>query len=628
MLHLSAKLHERLLFSSLLFSSLLLVSVNKLSGQQAAQFITEVTLLPNTLNESESSRWQTFSQKATTQSISLVEIGSLTALLNNGKLTVSIPNGPQNLEAEGNFIKEEDNGDYVWWANLTDQTGYIGVAKNSTGQFVAIQKGSDYYQFHPLSSRYNAMVKTNTNVPSPEICPPLVESPPNITGTESNCDVMGYCKAVVSVLVLVTPEALNSMGFAPNSIDAALYIPFGLHSINFALVNSGIFGKSFRFIVEGYNFNFSSNPNITTDLIILQNDQAAFARKTANRADLMVLLTDDRYDNALGIWRIYSTGPTDYGMVSIENMFGVKNVFAHEIGHAFALNHSREQENYFGHDVCNFGWYFLDQDFVEHKTIMATISDAEIQQGMTHILNYSNPDSDYNGAPTGTQFDANAFKISQKMCLVQDNFEDEELEVSISGNPNPCNTTATYTADFLHTPPVGEPGGPPYVYAWYKSNTGFFNPLNGSNNQMPEYLGNTPSISILINATTWLKLDVCGQGVCVNHVLKVKNCDGEPQARIMEREAGLVEQVGPTYKIMPNPVHDALQLSFNAPLNGLVTYSITNSLGQLMTSSAFDSKDLSTINISLSGKNLPSGMYYCSVLHDNTIETRPFSIIR
>ncbi len=606
----------------------MLVSVNKLYGQQAAQFLTEKTLLPTTLNESESNHWQIFSQKATTQSISLVEIGSLTALLSTGKLTFSFPNGPQNLQAEGSFIKEEANGDYVWWANLTDQTGYIGVAKNSTGQFVAIQKGTDYYQFHPLSSRYNAMVKINTNVSSSEMCPPLIESPANITVNPTNCDIMGSCKAVVSVLVLITPEALNSLGFAPNSIDAALYIPFGLHSINFALVNSGVFGKSFRFIVEGYNFNFSTSSDITIDLLRLQNDQAAFDRRTANKADLMVLLTDDRYGNGLGIWRIYTTGASVFGMVSIENLFGVKNVFAHEVGHAFALNHSREEENYYGHEVCAFGWRLLDQDFVEHKTVMSVISDTEIQEGMTHILNFSNPDSDFNGTPTGTPFDANAFKISQRMCLVQNNFVDEELEVSISGNLNPCEASVTYTADFVHAPPVGQPGGPPYIYAWYKSNTGFFNPLNGSNNQMPEYLGNTPSISLFVDATTWLKVDVCGQGVCANHVIKIINCDGEPQERISERNAGLDKQLEQTYKIVPNPVRDALQLKFNAPLNGLVTYSITNSLGQLMLRNALHSNDFSTIDISLAGKNFPPGLYYCSVLNENTAETLPFSITR
>gem|GEM_PF-2472506 len=524
----------------------MLVSVNKLSGQQAAQFLTEKEPLSTTLNESESNRWQTFSQKATTQSISLVEIGSLTALLSTGKLTFSIPNGPQNLQAEGSFIKEEANGDYVWWANLTDQTGYIGVAKNSTGQFVAIQKGTDYYQFHPLSSRYNAMVKTNTNVPSSEMCSPLIESPANITTDPTNCDIMGNCKAVVSVLVLITPEALNSLGFAPNSIDAALYIPFGLHSINFALVNSGVFGKSFRFIVEGYNFNFSNDLDMSIDLLRLQNDQAAFDRRTANKADLMVLLTDDRYGNGLGIWRIYTTGASVFGMVSIENLFGVKNVFAHELGHAFSLNHSREEENYYNHDVCAFGWRLLDQDFAEHKTIMTT----------------------------------------------------------------------------------GQPGGPPYVYAWYKSNTGFFNPLNGSNNQMPEYLGNTPSISLFVDATTWLKVDVCGQGVCANHVIKIENCDGEPQERLLERNNALAKQMEQTYKIVPNPVLDALQLKFNAPLNGLVTYSITNSLGQLMLSNALNSSNFSTIDISFAGKNFPPGMYYCSVLNESIAKTLPFSIIR
>jgi hypothetical protein len=559
--------------------------------------------------------------------MTLVEVDDLEHHLSKGNLSFSIPGGIQNLNAEGTFVKEDTSGGYTWWATLTTHNGYVGVSRNNTGKFVGIKIDTSYYQIHPLSSRYNAMIKCK-NIAFPDTAC-VTESQPS--GPGDTCSLLTTCKSTVSILVLVTPEALNSLGFAPGSIDAALYIPFGLHSLNFALINSGLFGKSFKFIVEGYNFPFATIPFILDDLDILAQSPGITARRNATHADLVVLLTDSRYPQ-LGAWHSTASAVGIHGIVTIENLTGVRNVFAHEVGHGFWLNHTRFEENYFDHDICNFGYFFGDADFNFHKTIMGTLFNSDINDGIDHILNFSNPDVSYNGAATGTEYDANAFKLSLRMCIVQDYMSEEELEVLITGPSTGCNQVQTYAADILNEPSTGQPGSGPFTYSWSSSTNGFFNAQSGSFNPQPTYLGNTQTIEVLVESTMWLGLQVCGTGgVCANHVLKIVNCNGKLSTSVeYPTDKNINVETSKSFNISPNPAHDKITISLRGSqsMNGQINYTIQNQLGQSVKSASIQLADAGSFDIQLENLNFPPGVYFVSIESARISDTQPFILIK
>ncbi len=79
-----------------------------------------------------------------------------------------------------------------------------------------------------------------------------------------------------------------------------MYVALGLHTVNFALINSGVYQKSVRFIVEFYNFNFYGGPLVSFDLAGLNTDPIANGLRATHRADLMFLLADSRYGSLFG----------------------------------------------------------------------------------------------------------------------------------------------------------------------------------------------------------------------------------------------------------------------------------------------------------------------------------------
>jgi hypothetical protein len=138
-----------------------------------------------------------------------VQIGALASgVLAGGSFNFSIPGVASNLQTWGQFVQKSPNGDYVFWANLSNDRGHIGISSNAYGKVAYVQVDGQHYMMYLLSDRYNALVKINS-IPDfiPQECLPVLETPSNTTFNE-DCDVNNDCPAVVSMLVLVTPQAI------------------------------------------------------------------------------------------------------------------------------------------------------------------------------------------------------------------------------------------------------------------------------------------------------------------------------------------------------------------------------------------------------------------------------------
>ena len=585
---------------------------------QNTQFITGINLSSANLTPLEASRWQHFGAMANTQSISLVQIGALsTAALAGGSFTFQMPGATTSIQAQGRFIQQTSNVDYVWWANLANDRGYFGIASNSAGKVAYAQIDGQNYMMYLLSNRYNALVKVNTASNTLlKKCLPQLTPPDDITFNE-NCDIDNDCSAVVSVLVLVTPEALNWLGGNYTPLESTLYFGLGLNTVNFAFLNSGMYHKSVRFIVEPYNFNYSGTPLIASDILLLLNDKAAHARRNATRADLMFLLTDSRYFPYAGATYIGGVNPPYLGIVSMEYLSGPSFTFAHELGHAFLLNHNRVSNqgdiNYDGEE-CPFGWRFHNAAGIARTTIMVLSKPEDTIPGARILLNYSNPNIIFEGLATGTPTDFNARQASHSLCNVDDYFFDAELGVNISGPQFICEETATYTANI--TPPgTGVPGVGPYNIRWGVCDREFpttSHPLVplGSSATLSMQSGNLPS------PVFWLFVSVISaDGVFMNDIIKVDNPCGIPTPLIggsisfVEKEAPISN--AQVFELAPNPANQTLHVKLLGQKQDTQSkYSIFSSLGDLVCRGIVESAAQQNFEIDLSKYRLPDGLYY------------------
>ncbi len=549
------------------------------------------------------------------QSINLVEVSAVPiGILEGGSFTFSIPSVDSNLVALGQFIQKGQNGDYVYWANLADSRGYLGISSNSTGKVVYVLVDGQHYMMYLLSNRYNALVRINSTPPlAPQLCPPELTPPSNIT-FENNCDFDQDCHAVVSVLVLVTPEASNWLGSNYGPLESELYVLLGLHTVNFALINSGVYNKSVRFITEPYDFNFPQvpDPDIADDLEIFENDPIANNLRNATRADLMMLLTDSRYFPYLGAVLFGTTGPTYAGFVSMEHLFAPWFTFAHELGHCFKLNHNRVSNggdvSYNG-DECPFGWRFHNTSGYARKSIMAIMKPEDIEPGAVCLLNYSNPNISFDGIPTGTSTDYNARQASHTMCEVDDYFYEEELRVDIIGPEFVCDETVSYSAN-ITLPEAGVQGVGPYSVLWRVNDSEFF-----SLNDPGTLIGNSNPIVItsgmMPTPVFWLYVSVSSaDGVVVNDIMEVDNPCGVPVPLV----SGNIDYILPVdYKKMrlfPNPATNKLHVQIlDQSSETDLSYTIINTLGEIVIYEKISFLP-QILEIDLKSHSIPQGVYY------------------
>lgn len=580
--------------------------------------------MPINLNEAnltltEAARWQHFGSMTNAQAMSIVEIGDIpSTIFSGGSLSFSIPGVATNLQAIGQFTQQSPSGDYIFWANLTDGRGCIGVASNSAGKFAYAQVDGQHYMMYLLSNRYNALIKLTVN-PNfiPQECLPEMEIPSNLTVNE-DCEIDNDCPAVVSILVLLTPEALNWLGGNYGPLESALYVTLGLHSVNFALINSGVYNKSVRFIIEPYNFGFSGGPFIGSDLALLSSDAVANSLRNTKRADLMFLLADSRYYPLLGAVLDPGVGVRYLGIVSMEYLFAPYYSFAHEVGHTFYLNHNRVSNNgdqpYTGNEFCAFGWRFPVSEGSYRKTIMAVLTEEDLEPGSGRLLNYSNPNISVLGSPTGTPINFNARHASHNICSVDDYFTDDELRVYISGPLFLCEESATYTAN-ITLPGPGVQGVGPYTIQWRVNDSPFFSLTNpgspvGSTNPISFYSGTMP------HPAFWLYVSVSStDGVTVNNVIKVDNPCGTP-IPFLSGTSGIPDLNSTTTTsrglvLSPNPTDQHLQVQFlHQSGNFAGTYSIMNSLGEIVDDEEVKLDEQNKFEIDLRAKGLSAGVYF------------------
>jgi hypothetical protein len=396
------------------------------------------------------------------------------------QLPVLTPGQPPNcpfqvndFAAKGSYLYRRSDTEYLWWGAVTNltrhdtaffgpQDGYFGMISDSVGKFAFVHDQGRVLYLHTLSERYNLLTEVS-GFGGLEGHPPIDSAylgPPDLV-----CDNDQNCSAIVSVLVLVTPEAVNWLGDnTSNWLESILFVHLGLQSANVALTNSGVRNKALRYTIRPYNFSFTGSDDIFSDVNNLKILSKGL-RESAG-CDLLLLLSDDRYIQAGLVASEGKLGLPTFGIVEINNFLTPRFTFAHEAAHCLGAQHNRVDnggDQSVADPDCKYGYRFDFSGAKDDRTIMALLYPEEEDLNFRRVLHFSNPNISYRGLPTGTQSDYNARVIDQTMCEVKDNVETEELSIAIDGPDiiNPCSNGAVYTA-LINPPGPGIPGGPPF----------------------------------------------------------------------------------------------------------------------------------------------------------------------
>ncbi len=563
----------------------------------------------------------------------LVSLSDFQNVWTNGIYEFYLPQSNELLIAETIEYKEiNDTGGFEWTASLNNEMGSLHIS--STGNFTTgyIQTISSYYSLEPVKEHLSILIKHANIASGPETCGTSIqyESSGNAAASTANCaESEDDCSAVISIGVLMTPEALDwlSVEFGGDPTLQENYIQTGLKSLEHAFWNSNIYNKSIRYELIPYN-NFPLSTSIFDDRDYLSNLLGPGIRST-NELDLLVLLTDDRYPIPGDPDGLTFAGIANglipfidnaYAIITINNLLTPRYTLAHELGHLFGARHSLESDD--DAVFCGHGYRFLSDDGLYKRTVMAFntgLPDGTFVHA-NRILNFSNPNVEFNGSVTGDDWaEDNARVLNNTACDVADHYPTEEMVIGIQGPSAICNTQEEFTAQVIAAG-AGIQGQPPFSYHWAWNTTGLFGP-NSNEISLGNSNSNTISIGGLACNRFYLSLTVTSSdGVEIKTVRKIVSpcvvCP--PELRLQQaKDEG----------IFPNPSNGKFTLQLHTVSIGKNSNIIIQDVNGRVVKKIDKfplNKTANQIVIDLS--NNQAGIYFCHLT--TTTEQRTFKLIK
>lgn len=600
-----------------------------LNGQNPT-LLSEVSVAQAQLTGTEQTWLNNLQNSPVANSVRIVAIGNVLEISQNGSINFSIPGYPGILTAHTVQVEEHAYNDYLWTGEIDGQ-GYAMILSKPGGKAGFIQLKNKFYRLNTLRSNLNVLVEENLFAAEEEMC--LGMTGPASPSLLVPCPTDDACPAVITVLILVTPEAVNSIINQTNWPD--LYFALGAQTVNAAFLNSDVANKQTGNIIIPFNFNslYSSPPSLPNDLNTIRNNAGVASLRSQYQADLVIMLTDARYTNGAGFANVGPGINLAYGIVEAPSMWGPRWTFAHELAHTFGAQHNTTANGGTGGGTnddpgCVHGFRFFDADQNDRRTIMARMFDDE---GLVRILHYSNPAVVFNGAFSGDALDANvAATIRKNGCEVASYFDSQELTAFIDGPSVACNELpATYCADIL-MPESGIPGQPPYTYAWHWNTTGIFSvfdPFGGVANG-GTYLGNSQCVNLgnLACNSYWLQLTVASSdGLTVRSKRRIKTTFCEDCLKRNALQAGAMTS-GAKANLIPNPATESVQVAFRQEQAGTVRIALFSISGDLV----FENRtyfEAGENSLTLGIGQLPTGIYPVRIEYPSGTETLRLSII-
>ncbi|MBL7785777.1 MAG: zinc-dependent metalloprotease [Chitinophagales bacterium] len=584
--------------------------------------MSQVSLLPTEKLDF----WNRLNALSYKKNLSVVKVGDVPSLQQDGVLTFTIPGIAATITAKAVRVEYEAEKQYIWQGRI-DQAGYMSIVSTDDGMSGFIQLNNKYFVLYPLYKSYCALFEYDMAAMPADTC--LTSTVPT-TALQSASSSIDYCaeddncSSIIDVLVLVTPEARTWIGgtFGNNWLNALAYVINGAETVNLAFANSDINARVRTRYAALNNFIYSGDTSILSDIFNLKNHTTAKSLRNQYRADLVIMLTDNRYGDVLGI--VSEIGPDTYnyddayGIVTINNLLNPRFTYAHEVGHLFGARHNTndncECDGGDNTDICAHGWRFDDANGIERRTLLARLGNTE-----QRLLHYSNPDINFNATPTGDADNDNAHMIQNTSCALDGYRSDPSFKATMSGITQWCRpghpTTEppiTFSAVITPTTP-GFPGIPPYSYEWRWNLSGIFNAANPGT-----LLGTGSSITLnepLFCPSFFLRLRVtCADGVVSNSTLQINTdlcevgCGGAGKSSSSMFESS---NKSLSFQIIPNPANTSFSV-LNAYLDaGKYQLQLVDAFGKIVDNRSLTIEEpTAPMQQHYSTEHLPAGIYY------------------
>lgn len=513
----------------------------------------------------------------------------------------------------------EINGhnDYSWHGTSADG-GEIYILTKPEGTIGFIDLRTKYYEIFPLGNSNAILMEHNQHryIEGSCLSTPSAELVDEFGCFEADCGA-----AVVDVLAIVTPDAQQQLNTQVGSL-ANLFLLYGFNFANIALSNSDIKGKSFRTRV----INFT--PTLTTDDIskaenflsaINNNTSGIPALMNTFNADLVVVLINLNLFNSSNVGIFGGAFPSQNVLFcEIDQLSAPRYTFIHELGHRFNCEHdliSNPAGNGAG-PYCAHGFFFGVGSGQAGKTPTIMAQPGVNGSLSVRALNFSNPDVNVGGVPTGTDKHNNASMIKVNMCAVSANQPTSIWDVklltikSCSYNNMSATFAARITEPILALQgnslganlPIGLPG---YTYKWFWSTT-------GKDADRIALLGNTESITIdnpIDCEGYFVHVEVGSSDKLVERkVVKVNTscCKVKPKI-LIKNTTNKTTLSNSDLVIYPNPTNGIVNIAIPYTVNMNSSIEISNAQNIVLRHIDLKHNDQ---NIQINTDNFPSGMYY------------------
>ncbi len=241
---------------------------------------------------------------------------------------------------------------------------------------------------------------------------------------------------VIDVMVVYTDVARNAAG-GTNAIRAESRL--AIESTNQGYARSGISARQ-RLVWNGeVAYNESGSFNDHLDRITANNDgffDWINTTKDTVNADLCAMFVDDTSSGGLA-WCVVSTNQYAYSITRWD-IAAAAFVHAHETGHNLGCAHDPDNVDCSPASSYGLGHRFNGSDGVQYRTIMSYAPG-------TRINNFSNPNVNFLGTPTGLSTRHNSRIINDRDTIIEDlqfsrwdiyvNFAFGGLEIGTFANP-------------------------------------------------------------------------------------------------------------------------------------------------------------------------------------------------
>ena len=387
------------------------------------------------LDQSDLDKYKKYAESPITDRITLIKFGKIEDFQVNGVITLNIPgyNRPINMRAERVEYQNENN--YVWQGKqiISDSIvlpGHLLLVKEGDNLVGEIAFDHDFYIISSVSKDEQVLIKTKVLEPKSDDSD---HDATNSSSSEIPC-VMGTERCVTDILIMYTEECL------------ALYPNIAMHGrrcfeqMQAAMIRSGINQRTRLVGVMKYPGAWvnqeASGEGVVLEVLLGNPLSAVSQIKYSLDADLLVLMTSgEKHDTTIGKAAKLPADSFANGsaVVNVNYALAGSYVYSHEVGHLFGGHHQNDPSDLPAR-AHEFDAVYNSNTY-HYLTIMHV--------GTDQILNYSNPDINYLGEPTGTVDRNNACKMQGYGCSVSEILPSDECRISLAGKPGCDNVTIT-----------------------------------------------------------------------------------------------------------------------------------------------------------------------------------------